>query len=129
MYELTYIVKSNLSDIDLSQLAKKIQDSIIQSGGEINKGFTGQKRRFSYPIKKEKEGYYLSGDFQVSADNLSSLENQLKAEKDILRYLIITKKIVKLKPPKIKAKVKPEEKIKKVKLEELDKKIEEILEE
>lgn len=132
-YELTYIVNPNFLETDLANLINKIKEAIIQLDGEIKRDSAIGKRRLSYPIKKEKEGYFLSLDFQLSSAQLEKLNHQLKGEKDVLRYLIITKKIPKLKPlriRKVKAKIRMAERPKeKVKLEELDKKLEELLKE
>jgi len=130
MYELTYIINPNLSEQEVVTQTDKVAGFINELGGEIiKKDSTIKKRKLSYPIKKEKEGYFISLDFQLSPSQLEKLNHQLKQEKDILRYLIISKKIQKLKPIKVE---KFKEKITerpKVKLEELDKKLEELLKE
>ena len=133
MYELTYIINPNLSEQEVVTQTDKVAGFINELDGEIKKETTIQKRKLSYPIKKEKEGYFISLDFQLSSDKLEKLNHQLKQEKDILRYLIIIKKIQKLRPmrvKKFKERIKMAERPKeKVKLEELDKKLEELLKE
>lgn len=138
MYELTYIINPALSETNIAAQTDKVASFINELGGEIKKDSTpvlntGQKRKLSYPIKKEKEGYFISLDFLLSSDKLEKLNHQLKLEKDILRYLIISKKIRKLRPmrvKKFKERIKMAERPKeKVKLEELDKKLEELLKE
>lgn len=133
MYELTYIINPDLSEQEVVTQTDKVAGFINELDGEIKKESPIQKRKLSYPIKKEKEGYFISLDFQLSSDKLEKLNHQLKQEKDILRYLIISKKIQKIRPmrvKKFKERIKVAERPKeKVKLEELDKKLEELLKE
>lgn len=133
MYELTYIINPDLSEQEVVTQTDKVAGFINELDGEIKKESPIQKRKLSYPIKKEKEGYFISLDFQLSSDKLEKLNHQLKLEKDILRYLIISKKIQKIRPmrvKKFKERIKVAERPKeKVKLEELDKKLEELLKE
>lgn len=129
LYETTFLVNPNITHDDLDYLLKQIKDTITRAGGEIVKDFSGKKIVLAYPIKKLKQAYLYSVDFELERDKINTIKNQLKDFKPILRHLIITKRIKKpvvLEPPKPKPKTKPKPK---VKIEELDKKIEEILEE
>ncbi len=93
-------------------------------------GYWVCKTRVLYPAQKEKEALLLSLDFQLNPEGLENLERKLKAESQILRYLLIAKKIPAATeiaekssrfPKKI---VKPKSK---VELKEIEKKLEEIL--
>ena len=131
MYELTYLINAGLQEIDSADLIKKIKQTIIQLNGEITQEITGQKIRLAYQIKKQQEGFLICLNFQIAPENLEKVEQQLKHEKDILRYLITIKKILKPKTISQKAKTKAASRpIKdKAEMKELDKKIEEILNE
>jgi len=139
MYELTFIINPNLSETDTASQMDKVRGFINQLGGSIENEKSIGKRRLSYPIKKQNFGFYASLEFNLTPENLSELEKQLKLEPQILRYLLILKDKVKavrkaFRPIKIKEKIIPIQKItreipkEKVKIEEIDKKLEEILE-
>ena len=132
LYEVSFLVNPNISQDDLDYLLKQIKDTINRLGGKIVKDFSGKKIALAYPIKKLKQAYLYSVDFEVEPSKINEIKYHITESKPILRHLIITKRVVKPKPiiakiPKIKPKkVKPKEKIK---IEELDKRLEEILEE
>jgi small subunit ribosomal protein S6 len=46
-------------------------------------------RRLAYPIKKENEGHYIVINGRFGKDVLPELENMLKLEERLLRYMII----------------------------------------
>ena len=134
MYELTYII-SPLS-IDANAAATKVRDFIMQNlGGEVKKEYLGEKKKLSYPIKKQSSGTYVSVEFVAESEKMDDLKKFLDMNADILRHLLLTQKVGR--PAKRPARIKPattaipaEEisaKAEKVGIEELDKKLEELL--
>lgn len=128
MYELTYIVNPASSPEALNDLSQKIRDLIGNNQGLIVSEKLGEKRKLTYPVKKEIFGYFVIVDFVIAPENISLLDKDLKLNKDILRHLILNKEEEKEKPRvKIQRPVRAK-KEEKVKIEELEKKIEEIIE-
>ena len=119
-YELTYLASSEISE--------KISNFIREESGTIEKT--------TKPLKKE-EKILDSLDFYLNPEKLENLEKKLKSEKQIIRYIILTKKILKKIPSQetFTKKRRPQGPInqrpgaEKVELEEIDKKIDEILKE
>ncbi len=134
MYELTFLINPNISKEELEDILTQLKDRIARSGGQIIKDSFTQKIALAYPVKKLRQAYLVSLDFDVERDKIETIKTHLKDTKAVLRHLIITKHPVKIKPKKIKP-LKPKTIITaaqpktKVKIEELDKKLEEILEE
>jgi len=141
-YELTYIVIPNLAEEDLSKLIAEINNLIVNNGGEIKEQKALIKRKLAYPIKKNKNGDYITIEFLIEPEKIDNINKGIKLEKNILRHLIIilSEKIQKVK--KIRKNIQAESVIaetpkskpakkqtikEKVKLEELDKKLEELL--
>ena len=91
----------------------------------------------AYPIEGQTQAYLVVLNFQLLPEKLAGFESKLKEEKQILRYLIVTKDPEKEKPKKPRGvpgiTPKPTETIpikeKKVELKEIDKKLEEIFKE
>lgn len=134
MYELTYII--NPLAIDTGAAAAKVRDFIAANlGGEVKKEYVGEKKKLSYPIKKQAAGSYVIVEFSAESEKMDDLKKFLDLNTDILRHLLLTQHPSK--PSKRPARVKPtttalpaEEaahKGEKVKIEELDKKLEELL--
>ncbi len=134
MYELTYIV--NPLVLDANAAAAKVRDFITANlSGEVKKEYVGEKKKLSYPIKKQASGAYVIVEFMAESEKMDDLKKFLDLDNDILRHLLLTQQPGR--PAKRPARVKPtgvsrpaEEiahKGEKVKIEELDKKLEELL--
>jgi len=138
-YELTYLISTDVSREELKNLSEKIK-SFIQEEGAIKKTTEPSKTKLGYPIEEKREAFLviLNFSFQPTADQpkagssekIAKLEKKLKAENQILRYMILNKdlpeKVLRSKRTRSELKTKESEK---VELKEIDKKIEEILNE
>lgn len=125
LYELTYLILPELKEEELNSLQEKIISLIQNNGGVLVSSEEPTKKSLFYPIKKKTEALLATLSFQLKPEKLKELEKKLKAEKNILRYLIITKKVPK-KVPTAKAKRKPIKR-EKVELKDIEKKLKEIL--
>lgn len=129
LYELTYLISPELSEEELKVLQEKINSFIQEEGGILNKiDFSSKKILLSYPIRKKRESFLASLNFCLEPEKIENLEKKLKAEKSLLRYLILTKKIQKKVSVSIPKKLTKGRKPK-VELKELEKKLDEILDE
>lgn len=130
MYELTFLVNPNISEKDLADVINQLRDAIARAAGKITKDFFSKRINLAYPVKKLRQAFFITVEFEIDRDKVDSVKIQINSIKSIIRHLIITKLPVKItakkvKPLKTKIKTKVKEKIK---IEELDKKLEEILE-
>lgn len=121
-------------------LREEIGSLVQKEGGVLNGTDSLPKKSLTYPFKK-RGGHLNVLSFQCNPEKLENLEKELKAEKRILRYLILAKKL----PKKVVLAQKPRHLIKpsagpilrdetrqtkpKVELKEIEKKLEEILKE
>jgi len=132
-YELTYLISPDLSEEEVKNFQEKINFSIQEKGGILDKTSKVIKRKLGYPIKEKSVAFLKTLSFYLNPEKLENLEKKLKGEKSMLRYMILTKPHTKevlvrdkrgVTKPIIKAKPKV-----KVELKEIEKKLEEILEE
>ncbi|HDZ54798.1 MAG TPA: 30S ribosomal protein S6 [Candidatus Nealsonbacteria bacterium] len=136
LYELTYFLSSNLNEEELKNFSEKIFSFIKENEGTLVENSLAQakivKKKLASPIKKESQAYLNVLSFYFDPQKIEKLKVKLTSESQILRYVILAKKI----PEKTKiygplsiiskAKdVKPPPK--KVDLKEIEKKLEEIL--
>lgn len=133
LYELTYLISPELSLEELKSLQEKINSLIQKEAGVLNEIKLPIKKRLAYPIKKKKEAFLSDLSFYLDPEKFKNFEKELKAEKKILRYLILSKPPVRKiavrakRVPKLLPKIPVEEK--KAELKEIGKKLEEILRE
>ncbi|MFC1629819.1 30S ribosomal protein S6 [Patescibacteria group bacterium] len=145
LYEITYLISPELSEEESKNIKKDINSSIQEQGGSLvafNSNKYPIKKKIAYLIKGRlrgqtpaREAYFGTIDFNLESKNIVNLEKKVKSDPNILRYMILSKKPVRLdakipralspKPQQAKEKEKPKEK--KVELKEIEKKLEEIL--
>jgi len=127
-YELTFLISPELQEEGIKALQERIGSFAQEAGGLIEESQIPVKRRLAFPIEKRKEAYFSFLKFQLEAANLANFKEKVKAEKDVLRYLLLVKKRLKeakrIRRPVFVKKEAPKQK---VELKEIEKKIEEIL--
>ena len=100
LYEITYILKPELTNEEQSAINSKMADLIQSLEGTANpaertfsveRGGTDENnlRKFAYPIKHYRQGYYYTTTFELAPSKLKELESTLQREADILRFLIV----------------------------------------
>lgn len=143
-YEFLGIISGKLAENEVEPVIKKITDFFIVDGAEIAfKEYMG-RRRFAYPIKNMRYGFYFTINFDGERSILPTIEKKLLLEENLVRYLI-TKTSPKTREEREKEKIKLQTKNKenkesksketsenknstgKVSMDELDKKLNEIL--
>lgn len=89
-YELVLILKDSLSEDKRKKLITSITDLV--KGLKVVKEDVWGVKAFSYPIKKERSGFYhllhLEGDAIVPTD----FEKRLINNEQVIRYLLVRKK-------------------------------------
>ncbi len=101
-YELVLVAQPELEDEGVSDLVAQVTSLITQQGGQVTR--VGQladrsgkiappenwkRRKFAYPIRKFREGYYAIFRLQAEAPALTELERWLRLSEDVLRYLLV----------------------------------------
>ena len=153
-YELTCLISSELSLEEINSFQEKIISYVQEEKGILvkineckpsssptefrlrNEGGKEHKALFDFakarvidqPSKKKGDFTLFGLNFQLNPEKVEGLEKKLKADKQILRYFIITKKVPKAgkisgKPLRVPKKIQEP----KVELKEIEKKLDEIL--
>jgi|694.fasta_scaffold06888_3 small subunit ribosomal protein S6 len=100
LYEITYILKPELTNEEQSSINSKVADLIQSLEGSTNttertfsveRGGTDENnlRKFAYPIKHYRQGYYYTSTFELEPTRLKELNSTLEREANILRFLIV----------------------------------------
>lgn len=90
VYELALVFKSSLSESARKKLLEAIKKWLSEV--KILKEEEWGEKAFSYPIKKEKSGFYCLLSLEGELGVPSNFEKRLLGEEDILRHLLIRKK-------------------------------------
>ena len=92
MYELLYIVGSPFTEKDLPKIEEKIKKIIEHLKGKIIDEQNLGNKKFAYPIKHNRRGFYVLLHFEISKDKLIKLDKQFRLTSEVLRHLIIRTK-------------------------------------
>jgi ribosomal protein S6 len=125
-YELAYLVSPDLSMSDSFEIQEKLKNIITKSEGSIIKSIEPTRKLLAYPIRNKGEAFLGDLIFTVATDKLKDIKKELDSERNILRHLLLSKKISK-EPKRISARRKSAKIQPKVELKEIEKKLEEIL--
>lgn len=89
VYETTFIVNASLDDHQIDAVIEKVKELITKNGGEIREFVKWGRKRFTYPIKKKNNGFYVVIEFTASGDLIAKLERHYFLDESILRYLTL----------------------------------------
>ena len=97
MYELVIVAKVDKSDQLVSRVEKALKDAVATNLKIERLG----KKQLAYPIRKQTDANYFVFNFDAEASAIGGFASKLRLEQeDLLRYLIIKKKQVKIKSKK-----------------------------
>ena len=90
-YELTLILKPDLSEDALKKVLSQVESSVKNFGGEILSVAEPQLKRFTHKIKNVKDGFYVTILFNSPPDLPNTLKKSLLVIDEILRFVLIGK--------------------------------------
>ncbi|OIO45685.1 hypothetical protein COU05_01460 [bacterium (Candidatus Gribaldobacteria) CG10_big_fil_rev_8_21_14_0_10_37_21] len=93
-YQIALLYSPQLNEVDLAK-ANALVEGLIKEAGEVKQKNTLEKIKLGYPVKKQTEAFFTWLFFQAEAETIIPLQNKLKEEKDILRFLLIKDKLEK----------------------------------
>lgn len=89
LYESTLIVNAYLDDAQIDQTIGRVQDFIVNNGGEITSLTKWGRKRLAYPIRKKNNGFYVIIEFRAPGNLVASLERFYQLDETVIRYLTI----------------------------------------
>ena len=90
-YEGVFILDPDLT-VDVSKASvTQIQDLVTKNGGRIDGLQEWGKKRLAYKINKKQDGNYLVMNFQLDSKYTKKLEQALRLNDHIMRFLLVNK--------------------------------------
>ena len=88
-YELTFIVRSDVEELDLTAVIDRVKALITDNGGEVSKLDLWGTRRLAYPIKHLREGQYVFMQTKLPPNAIVQLDRALNFVEPVLRHLFV----------------------------------------
>ena len=88
-YELALVINAKIEDDARTDAIEKIKALIEKFGGEITNVDEWGKKKLAYEIQKMKEGYYYFIQFEGETTVPAELEERLRIEETVLRFLCV----------------------------------------
>ncbi|BCX14966.1 MAG: 30S ribosomal protein S6 [Patescibacteria group bacterium] len=88
-YELTLIIDHKSTPAKKKKVQEMIEKSVSLLGGKIIKFEDWGEKEFAYDIGKNSSGVYLFFELEVNPSAAKSLNDKLRVEGDIIRYLLV----------------------------------------
>lgn len=88
-YEVMVVISGQLSEDEAKEHLEKVRQSLTSDHGKITYEDIWGMRQLAYPIKKELTGYYAIFNFTAETEQIHSLDETFRLDKNILRHLLI----------------------------------------
>ena len=89
-YEAMFIVKPDMSEQDQKDVFAQIQEVVAKNNRQlVNANIWSEKRRLTFPIKKQQEGVYYLAYFDAPPDSITKMKYAFKLNENILRVMIL----------------------------------------
>lgn len=92
-YEILFIIPNRFTDNEAQDIFKKTGQLISSYEGKITLENYWGKKKFAYPIKHEYYGYYGLYEFDLERNLISEINNKLRLDNNVLRFIIVKKDI------------------------------------
>ena len=90
-YEGVFILNPDLPADASKGVIAQIQEFVSKNGGRVDGLQEWGKKRMAYKIKKKHEGHYVILNFQLDSKQTKKLEQALRLNDQLLRYLLVNK--------------------------------------
>jgi small subunit ribosomal protein S6 len=88
-YESTVMINAALDDDQIEVEVSRLQENIINFGGEIIEVEKVGRKRLAYIVNKSKIGYYAIFRFNAPSNVVAKLERSYSLNDNVLRFLTI----------------------------------------
>lgn len=90
-YEGIFIVNPDLAPEASKGVVAQIQEMVSKNGGRVDGLQDWGRKKLTYKIQKKSEGHYVLLNFQLDGPATKKLEQAIRLNDNVMRYLIINK--------------------------------------
>lgn len=90
-YEGVFIINPDLPNDASKGVVMQLQELVTKNGGRVDGLQEWGKKRLAYKINKKQDGNYVILNFQLDSKHTKKLEQSLRLNDQLLRYLLVNK--------------------------------------
>lgn len=90
-YELTILVKPDLTEKELDKEVKGLSDFLEKNGAKIKSKKDPEKKALAYEVGKFREAWYVFAELSVEPVAVAGVEDKLKVSDNVIRHLLVRK--------------------------------------
>lgn len=90
LYEVAFIVKPNVDEINVKQTIDKLKKIYLDGGANIVDEFDMGTRELAYEIQKNNSGYYYFLNVESESELNIEFERICRITEDVLRFMVIS---------------------------------------
>ena len=88
-YELVLIINPELDETETDSVVEGVKSNIESNGGEVLKVDPWGRKRMSFPIKRNSDGYYVLFIFKSEPAFVLQLTSSFRVIESIIRHLVV----------------------------------------
>ena len=92
-YELLFVLPNKFTEDEAKAVSVRTEAILTEQGGVITYREFWGKKKLAYPIKQNIYGYYSLMEFDLEGKQLAKIDKALRLSNEIIRFLIIKKKV------------------------------------
>ena len=89
LYETIFIIHPELSEDDVEEHIKRVENLVTRLGGEILKTERWGKKRLAYEVDKHRYGFYVLLRLRTNSAILPELERHYRLTEGIIKSIVI----------------------------------------
>jgi len=87
-YELGFILQPEVNEGQTRALLNRVEQVVANHGGQIVRVNQWGRRRLAYPIRHNRDGFYIFIDMILTPETVIELDRTLNVSEDVLRHMI-----------------------------------------
>ncbi|MBE0477635.1 30S ribosomal protein S6 [Candidatus Aerophobetes bacterium] len=93
LYEIVFVLRPKLDEESLKNVKDEIKGFIEQNEGKVEKFIDLGKKKLTYEVEKEEEGYFIKAFFSVDSSPVNELIRWMRAQDNIIRLVVAKAKL------------------------------------
>ena len=88
-YEIMYIVKASLDDAQFEKIKNRLENTITENGGSIDKFDDWGIKDFAYEIDHMKKGHYVVTNVTANNEGIFEFQRRARIDNDVVRIMVV----------------------------------------